>query len=203
MNEPQRIDLTRAIAESDIAGCELTNRDVDSLVEMFESWLERQIIPDVEEIAEIAAHKIVYSHEFQNVPAVKAIIASVLTGCEPWRLGVEQAAKVGYQVVTDHAEGNKIQVSVLAHKVQEACRALLPDGVGATDEVSQALAELREIFPDHAHYRGFVVSVADSGEKRYGITVLTPTGVCVSGETLAEAMAAVRASLPVQIQEEK
>jgi hypothetical protein len=41
MTPAQRIDLTRAIAESDIAGCQLENTDIDALVDLFESWLER------------------------------------------------------------------------------------------------------------------------------------------------------------------
>lgn len=41
MNDLQRTELTRAIAESDIAGCQLENTDIDALVDLFESWLER------------------------------------------------------------------------------------------------------------------------------------------------------------------
>lgn len=40
MNEAQRNELQRAIAESDIAGCSLTNADIDSLVDLFDGWLE-------------------------------------------------------------------------------------------------------------------------------------------------------------------
>ena len=42
MNDAERTELTRAIAESDIAGCSLENADIDALVGVFESWLERR-----------------------------------------------------------------------------------------------------------------------------------------------------------------
>lgn len=45
MNESQRTELTRAIAESDIAGCSLENKDIDALVDLFEAWLERAAAP--------------------------------------------------------------------------------------------------------------------------------------------------------------
>lgn len=42
MTDQERIELTRAIAESDIAGCQLENADIDELVDLFDSWLERR-----------------------------------------------------------------------------------------------------------------------------------------------------------------
>ncbi len=40
MNDAERTELTRAIAESDIAGCSLENADIDALIDLFEGWLE-------------------------------------------------------------------------------------------------------------------------------------------------------------------
>lgn len=48
MNDAERVELQRAIAESDIAGSSLAHADIDSLVDLFESWLERRAPADVE-----------------------------------------------------------------------------------------------------------------------------------------------------------
>lgn len=43
-----RTSLTRTIAESDITDGELTNEDIDQLVDLFEAWFERNmtIVPE-------------------------------------------------------------------------------------------------------------------------------------------------------------
>lgn len=42
LTESERVQLQRAIAESDVAGCSLVDQDIDSLVDLFEAWLERR-----------------------------------------------------------------------------------------------------------------------------------------------------------------
>ena len=42
LTSTERVDLYRTIAESDIADCSLTETDIDSLVDLFEAWLERR-----------------------------------------------------------------------------------------------------------------------------------------------------------------
>jgi hypothetical protein len=49
LTDDLRINLTRAIAESDITDGQLENKDIDNFVDLFEAWLEREmiIIPEV------------------------------------------------------------------------------------------------------------------------------------------------------------
>lgn len=50
LSESERNDLARAIAESDITDGLLENEDIDALVDLFESWLERRsTAPTVEQ----------------------------------------------------------------------------------------------------------------------------------------------------------
>lgn len=42
LTESERVELQRAIAESDVAGCSLVDQDIDSLVDLFEAWVERR-----------------------------------------------------------------------------------------------------------------------------------------------------------------
>jgi hypothetical protein len=42
LSHAERVEITQAIAESEIAGCTLENQDIDDLVGLFEAWLERR-----------------------------------------------------------------------------------------------------------------------------------------------------------------
>jgi hypothetical protein len=42
LTNPERVDLQRTIAESSITDGELSNNDIDSLVDLFDAWLERR-----------------------------------------------------------------------------------------------------------------------------------------------------------------
>lgn len=42
LTNTDRVEIARAIAESEIAGSSLENKDIDDLVDLFEAWLERR-----------------------------------------------------------------------------------------------------------------------------------------------------------------
>jgi hypothetical protein len=50
ITDAERVELARAIAESDIAGCSLENEDIDALVDLFEAWLERRAPSTTEQV---------------------------------------------------------------------------------------------------------------------------------------------------------